>query len=83
MPAPASSRPAAYLAVNVLADPEIRQGIQKFSSWPTIPQLYINGQFVGGSDIMSDMYQKGELQKLPGVREARLNERKAPRQRSP
>jgi len=56
-----------YLAVNVLADPEIRQGIKEFSSWPTIPQLYVNGQFVGGSDIMTDMYQKGELQKLLGA----------------
>jgi monothiol glutaredoxin len=56
-----------YLSVNVLADPEIRQGIKEFSSWPTIPQLYVNGQFVGGSDIMTDMYQKGELQKLLGA----------------
>lgn len=53
-----------FLAVNVLIDPEVRQGIKEFSSWPTIPQLYINGQFVGGSDIMTEMYQKGELQKL-------------------
>ena len=56
-----------YLAVNVLADADIRQGIKEFSSWPTIPQLYVNGQFVGGSDIMTDMYQKGELQKLLGA----------------
>jgi Glutaredoxin-related protein len=56
-----------YLAMNVLADPEIRQGIKEFSNWPTIPQLYVNGQFVGGSDIMTDMYQKGELQKLLGA----------------
>ncbi len=53
-----------YVSVNVLADPEIRQGIKEFSSWPTIPQLYVNGQLVGGSDIMTEMYQKGELQKL-------------------
>jgi monothiol glutaredoxin len=53
-----------YVSVNVLADPEIRQGIKEFSNWPTIPQLYINGQLVGGSDIMTEMYQKGELQKL-------------------
>lgn len=53
-----------FLAVNVLADPEIRQGIKEFSNWPTIPQLYINGQFIGGSDIMTEMFQKGELQKL-------------------
>jgi monothiol glutaredoxin len=50
--------------VNVLADPEIRQGIKEFSSWPTIPQLYIDGEFVGGADIMREMYQNGELQKL-------------------
>jgi len=56
-----------YLAVNVLADPELRQGIKDFSNWPTIPQLYINGELVGGSDIMTDMYQKGELQKMLGA----------------
>ena len=56
-----------YLAVNVLADADIRQGIKEFSSWPTIPQLYVNGEFVGGSDIMTDMYQKGELHKLLGA----------------
>ena len=50
--------------VNVLADPDIRQGIKEFSNWPTIPQLYVNGEFVGGSDIMREMYQSGELQKL-------------------
>ncbi|MDD2749020.1 MAG: glutaredoxin domain-containing protein, partial [Acidithiobacillus sp.] len=50
--------------VDVLADPQIRDGIKQFSSWPTIPQLYIQGEFVGGSDIMSDLYQQGELQKL-------------------
>jgi len=50
--------------VNVLADPEVRQGIKDFSSWPTIPQLYINGEFVGGADIMREMYQSGELGKL-------------------
>ncbi|MDP2027830.1 Grx4 family monothiol glutaredoxin [Sulfuriferula sp.] len=50
--------------VNVLADAEIRQGIKEFSNWPTIPQLYINGEFVGGSDIMREMYQNGELQKM-------------------
>ncbi len=53
-----------YTTVNVLADPEIRQGIKAFSNWPTIPQLYINGSFVGGSDIMIEMYHNGELQKL-------------------
>ena len=50
--------------VNVLADPEIRQGIKDYANWPTIPQLYVKGQFVGGSDIMKEMYQNGELQKL-------------------
>jgi monothiol glutaredoxin len=50
--------------VNVLADEDVRQGIKEYSNWPTIPQLYINGEFVGGSDIMREMYQSGELQKL-------------------
>jgi monothiol glutaredoxin len=50
--------------VNVLEDAEIRQGIKEYANWPTIPQLYVNGEFVGGSDIMTEMYQNGELQKL-------------------
>jgi monothiol glutaredoxin len=50
--------------VNVLADDEVRQAIKEFSSWPTIPQLYIKGEFVGGSDIMYEMYQAGELQEI-------------------
>ena len=50
--------------VNVLADENVRQGIKEYSNWPTIPQLYINGEFVGDSDIMREMYQSGELQKL-------------------
>lgn len=50
--------------VNVLEDEEIRQGIKEFGNWPTIPQLYINKQLVGGSDIMMEMYQNGELQEL-------------------
>ena len=50
--------------VNVLADEDVRQGIKEYSNWPTIPQLYVNGEFVGGSDIMREMYQSGELQKL-------------------
>jgi len=50
--------------VNVLEDPAIRQGIKDYSNWPTIPQLYVNGEFVGGSDIMMEMYQAGELQQL-------------------
>jgi monothiol glutaredoxin len=49
---------------NVLADAEIRQGIKEYANWPTIPQLYVNGEFVGGSDIMREMYESGELQKL-------------------
>ncbi|WP_032112685.1 Grx4 family monothiol glutaredoxin [Candidatus Paracaedibacter symbiosus] len=48
--------------VNVLADPEARQGIKDYSNWPTIPQLYIKGEFIGGSDIVREMYQTGELQ---------------------
>jgi len=47
--------------VNVLADEEIRQGIKEYSNWPTIPQLYIKGEFIGGSDIMMEMYESGEL----------------------
>ena len=50
--------------VNVLADAEIRQGIKEFANWPTIPQLYVNGEFVGGADIMREMYESGELQKV-------------------
>ena len=50
--------------VNVLEDPEIRQGIKQYANWPTIPQLYINGEFVGGSDIMIEMHQSGELKKM-------------------
>jgi len=50
--------------VNVLENPEIRQGIKQFANWPTIPQLYVNGEFVGGSDILVEMYENGELQKL-------------------
>lgn len=50
--------------VNILEDEEIRQGIKEYSQWPTIPQLYINGEFIGGSDIVAEMYESGELQKL-------------------
>ena len=50
--------------VNVLEDNELRQGIKEYANWPTIPQLYVNGEFVGGSDIMMEMYQSGELKKL-------------------
>jgi monothiol glutaredoxin len=50
--------------VDVLQNPEIREGIKQFANWPTIPQLYVNGEFVGGCDIMREMFQSGELQKL-------------------
>ena len=50
--------------VDVLADAEIRQGVKEYANWPTIPQLYVKGEFIGGSDIMREMYQSGELQKL-------------------
>ncbi len=54
----------AYETVDVLQDPEIRQGIKAYSDWPTVPQLYVKGEFVGGSDIMAEMYEAGELQML-------------------
>ena len=54
----------AYESVDVLQDMEVRQGIKAFSEWPTIPQLYVKGEFVGGSDIMMEMYEAGELQQL-------------------
>ena len=53
-----------FEAVNVLADPEIRAGIKDYASWPTIPQLFIKGEFIGGSDIMMEMYESGELQQM-------------------
>jgi monothiol glutaredoxin len=52
------------VTVNVLEDPDIREGIKTYANWPTIPQLYINGEFVGGADIMRSLYEQGELQKL-------------------
>ncbi|WP_033075576.1 Grx4 family monothiol glutaredoxin [Sphingopyxis sp. MWB1] len=54
----------AYESVDVLQDMEIRQGIKEFSDWPTIPQLYVKGEFVGGSDILMEMYEAGELHKM-------------------
>ncbi|MCC7487263.1 MAG: Grx4 family monothiol glutaredoxin [Burkholderiales bacterium] len=54
----------APFTVNVLEEPEIRQGIKEYANWPTIPQLYVNGEFIGGSDIMTEMYRNGELKKL-------------------
>jgi monothiol glutaredoxin len=53
-----------YATIDVLQDPAIRQGIKEFSDWPTIPQLYVKGEFVGGSDIMMEMYEAGELAEL-------------------
>ena len=53
-----------FETVDVLQDPEIRQGIKEYSDWPTVPQLYVKGEFVGGSDIMMEMFQAGELQTL-------------------
>jgi monothiol glutaredoxin len=52
------------VTVNVLEDDEVREGVKEYANWPTIPQLYVNGQFVGGSDIMTEMFQSGELQEL-------------------
>lgn len=55
---------AQYVAVDVLQDQAIREGIKQYANWPTIPQLYVNGEFLGGSDIMRAMYESGELQTL-------------------
>ncbi len=55
---------ATYETVDVLADPEVRQGIKAYSDWPTVPQLYVHGEFVGGSDIMIEMFETGELKEL-------------------
>ena len=56
--------PKAVTTVNVLEDDEVRQGIKEYSNWPTVPQLYVKGEFVGGSDIMMEMFQSGELKQL-------------------
>jgi monothiol glutaredoxin len=56
-----------YETVDVLQDPEIRGGIKDYSDWPTVPQLYVKGEFVGGSDIMMEMFENGELQQLVGA----------------
>ena len=53
-----------FKTVDVLQDPDIRQGVKEYSDWPTIPQLYVRGEFVGGSDIMMEMFESGELQQL-------------------
>ena len=55
---------AKYTSYDILMDPEIRQGLKEYSNWPTFPQLYLNGELVGGCDIMTELFQKGELQKL-------------------
>jgi monothiol glutaredoxin len=57
---------ASYETVDVLQDQDVRQGIKAFSDWPTVPQLYVKGEFVGGSDIMMEMFESGELQQLLG-----------------
>ena len=59
--------PKAVTTVNVLEDDGIRQGIKEYSDWPTIPQLFVKGEFIGGSDIMMEMYQSGELQQVLGT----------------
>ena len=59
--------PKSVATVNVLEDPEIRQGIKEYSNWPTIPQLYVKGEFIGGSDIMMEMYDSGELKQVLGT----------------
>lgn len=56
-----------FETVDILADSDLRQGIKEYSNWPTIPQVYINGEFIGGSDIMIEMYQSGELQQMVEV----------------
>ena len=53
-----------FKGVDILTDPSLRQGVKDFSSWPTIPQLYVKGEFIGGCDIVREMYQSGELQQL-------------------
>ena len=64
---------ANFETVDVLQDPQIRQGIKEYSDWPTVPQLYVKGEFVGGSDIMMEMFESGELQQLLGA-EARTQD---------
>lgn len=53
-----------FVGVNVLEDPQLREGVKQYANWPTIPQLYVGGELIGGSDIMTELYQSGELQKL-------------------
>ncbi len=56
-----------YETFDILSNDEVRQGIKEYSSWPTIPQVYINGEFIGGSDVMAELYQKGEIQQIVEV----------------
>ena len=62
-----------FLDVNVLEDDEMRQGIKEFSDWPTIPQLYLNGEFIGGCDIIKELYQSGELQEILESKNIKFN----------
>ena len=62
-----------FKGINVLEDPEIRDGIKSFSDWPTIPQLYVKGEFVGGSDIIKEMYESGEIQSFFESKNINLN----------
>ena len=62
---------AEFKDVNVLTDPSVREGIKQFSDWPTIPQLYVAGQFIGGCDIVTELFEKGELQQLVAGASAR------------
>lgn len=55
-----------FFSVDVLQDPDIRQGIKEYANWPTIPQLYVNGEFIGGSDILTELYRNGELKQILG-----------------
>ena len=57
-----------FKGINVLDNPELREGIKVYSNWPTLPQLYVKGEFIGGSDIMMEMYESGELQQLLGAK---------------
>ena len=66
-----------YKGINVLEDPEIRQGIKEYTNWPTIPQLYVKGEFVGGCDIIREMFQAGELQQLLAERGVASEDRAA------
>jgi monothiol glutaredoxin len=62
-----------FKGVNVLEDPALRQGIKEFANWPTIPQLYVKGEFVGGCDIMREMYESGELEELMKSKSVTVN----------